>query len=308
MIKLKLLCREPARKLTKMSLRLCFLCLTASFITACDTGRIKREKAQVEPPPFTEGEAPPVEEPQIREVAKPAITAPAHTAPKGLKTTLLFPENNLTLEARFTRLEHAVQDLSSQMTELKPSIDRLIAVDEDMNLLMRQLEILTHSNRIGRPGSNRPGDHTQPSQNIAGKPHTKAAQKTAQAMAQDALNAVIPANGDSSAAIKPVIKAIRIADHADKTRIVFDSSQKLPFKTLRPAADQLAVDLSGIEQIDFLAIQINNQSRIIRDIFVAADNSALLFDLQKPMAPKAASHIPPDDKHLSHRYYIDLKE
>src|SRR5262245_20273637 len=63
--------------------------------------------------------------------------------PTGLKFTPLFAEPVSDEDARFRRLEDAVQALRNDFDTVTPSIVRLVAIEGDINNLVGQLETLT---------------------------------------------------------------------------------------------------------------------------------------------------------------------
>jgi len=61
---------------------------------------------------------------------------------KGLNVESLFDDRIRNDDKRFDRLEGAVQDINNYVAEMAPSIERLVAIESDIQVLVSQLEVL----------------------------------------------------------------------------------------------------------------------------------------------------------------------
>lgn len=70
---------------------------------------------------------------------------PALQPALGLKPEMMFAEKIKDQDARFDRLENAVMGMRQEFEAVKPAIIRLAAVEEDMQILLKQLESLVQN-------------------------------------------------------------------------------------------------------------------------------------------------------------------
>lgn len=133
------------------------------------------------------GPAPPAA-PQAAEVAPQPSTMDTFRAlapPEGLKFVPLFAEPVSDEDARFRRLEEAVQSIKNDFDTVTPSIVRLVAIEKDIKELVGQLETLTDGSVAAEPVE--PVDalpleskfNEIPREDIAGGTETVAAQAAA---------------------------------------------------------------------------------------------------------------------------------
>ena len=133
----------------------------------------------------------------------------------GLNTSNLFSEKIRSDSGRLDRLENAVQGIRNEFDQISPSVNRLVAIEQDVQTLIAQLEAIAQG-----------GAQTSPvatSQPVAiQKTASKAiptAQKTAkkQAVSAPALDGA------------PAVYGIRIGEHTGKTRLVLDINAPATF-------------------------------------------------------------------------------
>lgn len=84
-------------------------------------------------------------EPEKTDAADESERALAFPPARGVNTKRLFDESARSDEERFERLESAVQSLRDEIDTLSPSVQRLIAVQQDIQQLSSQLEILVRN-------------------------------------------------------------------------------------------------------------------------------------------------------------------
>lgn len=161
----------------------------------------------------------------------PMDTFRALAPSEGLKFTPLFTEPLGDDTARIDRLEKSVQDLRDDFDTVVPSLVRLVAVEKDMKDLIGQLNALSGGNPPPPP--------------VQAEPMQLAPSVTAIPVPQQLQTAPAP-----ETAMVPAIgqmRALRIGDHGDKTRLVFDLTAKPSYTTtITEDEKQLIVDLPGI--------------------------------------------------------------
>ncbi|MBI4031728.1 MAG: hypothetical protein HY370_08610 [Proteobacteria bacterium] len=190
--------------------------------------------------------------------------------PMGVNVDTLFSENIRDEDKRFERLENAVLEMRKEFETVKPSIVRLVAVESDMQDLLTQLETLLRNEppptaAIGMeeksvPGSipygaaerPAPGDEPRPPASTGPPlPVTAAAQppsayETGGKTAQAPPPSPAPQQPAAKAQGPPQITALRLGEHADKTRLVLDSSGPAKYRyDLDNGEHLLIVELPG---------------------------------------------------------------
>ena len=100
-----------------------------------------------------------------------------------------------------------------------------------------------------------------------------------------------------------------MADSAGKTRIVFESSQKMsPTLDLDNAENILAVDFSK-GKTGVAISGVKKSSKLVKDIFETRkdDGFVLIFALTQSSDILGQGYIPPGPSTSNHRFYLDLK-
>ena len=158
---------------------------------------------------------------------------PALKPAQGLKADLLFAEKLSSPDARFDRLENAVTGIRQEFDAVKPAIVRLAAVEEDMQILLKQLETLVQN----------PPPAPEPSLMSEGIPvEIPEALPAETAEAAAAPMPVVPAESAPQTVVAPAavptqsaqaqppqqtssgphVQNIRVGEHGDVTRLVID--------------------------------------------------------------------------------------
>lgn len=287
------------------------LCLALSFITACDYAKTQTTKTKADPPPFAQVKPLPIE--QIREIAKPITPegdlqvndpnlkdAEKRITSTGFKTDILFENKNLTIEERFDRLEKTVQMLSEKLLKIDPVIQRLVSIDNDLDGLTSQLEILLQNDANNKSIPVLKQVEPQIESRTVVPPKAVKQEKRIIRPENKKIAAPVKVN------IKSVIRNIRAADHRDKTRIVFDSDQKINPIFSFDDVNNLIIQFPKNQKIDFQNIKINEQSAFIEKITAGSTQSIMVLHLNQPMQKRAQGHIAPSEQNEFHRLYIDL--
>lgn len=142
-------------------------------------------------------------EPQMTSVMRDGQSTPQMQAARGTNTSTLFSENIRSDSKRLDRLEHAVQGLRNEFDAVRPSIDRLVSIEEDVQTLIEQLEVI----------ANGPTEATEAT--------------SIQPTMKKALPSAKPSTTLQAGA--PQIQSIRLGEHPGKTRLVLDVNAPISF-------------------------------------------------------------------------------
>lgn len=229
--------------------------------------------------------------------------------PKGINVDTIFSSDIRNTNDRFDRVENAVIDLKKEFESYKPSIVRLASVESDIQNLIQELEVLLND-EPQKPNENvtldiqqlNPVPTSQPTP-LSKPPATKAkpikaAPKTKPTRPTQKYDGTVGVG-------------LRVADHADKTRIVIDLNNKTPY----------TIDLDNNEKI--LIVELPNAkwignkthkfvtSPVLDKLDVETINggsgSLIIFALKKPTKVLQQNILGADKKHPHNRIYFDLK-
>lgn len=204
----------------------------------------------------------------------------------------LFAEKLNDPDQRFERVENAVLDLRQEFNEAKPSIDRLIAVESDIQNLIDQLSILLEDEK-----------HAPLNQPLPLAHHPRAAPVTPVRENIPPAPAPAPSSNDS------IIKDIRIGQHSDKIRLVLDISQNTPYSIdLDPQENLLVIELPSAAWNT--ATQKSFNTPLIRSYTAETINngagSRFIFQLNKPSKILNQVLLNPGTTRY-YRLFVDLK-
>lgn len=138
-------------------------------------------------------------------------------SPRGTNTSNLFSSNIRDEEQRLDRLERAVQNMRNEFDGVRPSIDRLVAIEQDIQVLIDQLESLTVAQ--SQP-------QTAPAPAALKAPQTQSAVVPAPQKMKSASVKAPPVSGGV-----PSVYNVRFGVHPGKTRMVLDVNAKTSFTT-----------------------------------------------------------------------------
>lgn len=185
--------------------------------------------------------------------------------PRGVNVDDLFAERIKDEDKRFNRLENAVLDMRREFEAVKPSIIRLVAVEQDMQDLVAQLETLLRNEppspaivqaeiqpvTLHSKGANAPPATKKAVLIPAAQPPPSETSMSQEAAANDKTMVVLKENAGirpsvSVSAPAPVsaqapaptpvstsgvqVKDLRIGEHSDKTRLVFDVTGPVSYR------------------------------------------------------------------------------
>ena len=140
----------------------------------------------------------------------------------GLNSKNLFGKNIRSTDDRINRLERAVQDMRNEFDGVKPSIERLTALETEIQTLVRELQTLNQADFMAaEPVMVKPQPIATPQFNTT----YKAPQYTAPAPTKSFQKKSAPPLQGGKASVYDV----RIGEHPGRTRIVIDVNSKTPF-------------------------------------------------------------------------------
>ena len=138
----------------------------------------------------------------------------------GLNSKNLFGKNIRSTDDRINRLERAVQDMRNEFDGVKPSIERLTALETEIQTLVRELQTLNQADFMAaEPVMVKPQAVATPQFNTT----HQAPQHTAPTKSFQKKSAPPVQGGKAS------VYDVRIGEHPGRTRIVIDVNSKTPF-------------------------------------------------------------------------------
>lgn len=243
---------------------------------------------------------------------------------KGLNTKRLFGTKAGSDNERFERLEAALQELRDDFDEASPSINRLMAIEQEIQTLVDQLQVLVEGDNAQANMSAIPPvspemleDNPVPpvagSETAANAPLSLSPPPPVGAAAPDAVSPPPPPPPSPSVtapavAADEVIKAIRIADHQSTTRVVLELTRDVPYTADIDPEQMLLLGFGEGGAAANLAA-VKPSSALITSIDATPQSSGgviIAMALSKQTKIVRQGKIPPDAQHPYTRVYIDL--
>ena len=216
--------------------------------------------------------------------------------PKGVNVGNLFAENISDTNSRFTRLENAVSDLRREFETFKPSIVRLVAVESDIQDLIKQLDVLLRNEPPAQPVP------------LAAQPPTPLSPADQAAPPVPKTQPPPPQQNFSNSG-GPVVKGLRVGQHSGKVRLVMDASSQTPYTVdLDNQENLLIVELpqarwNGATQQSF------SRSPLLKSYSVESINggngSRVIMSLKKSTQILKEQALPPGTN-PNYRIFMDL--
>lgn len=260
--------------------------------------------------------------------------------PKGLVQKSLFSQQISNDDERFERLESAVQSLHDTLQSHLPAIEKLTAIEGDIQELVGQLQTLVSGGPAtaaappldvqqenladAQPQSMEPiyetGSSPAPSAAAAAPSAPETGSETGsepgQSTAQPSYTAPDPAPVTAVAAVNPesaspaarTVNDVRVSQSPDKTRVVLDSVQKIDY-TL-DYDDQEGLILVTAKNADVAAslAAAAGKSTKIASISSARDgaHTNLIFVLKGSATVSSGVALSPNSDNSQYRYYFDI--
>lgn len=244
----------------------------------------------------------------------------------GLNLKPLLTEGAKNTEDRINRLESAIVAMQEDLKTLAPSMQRMALIENDMNALVTQLEALLQEENMAPVA----GDVSLPPPVSAVEASAAPEPPPEQSMPEPLLPEQMvpeepepevetqepptatapPAPVQQTAPGTPVIRGLRLGEHADKTRIVMDVSGPVTYTRDIDNMEKLLVvempeaSLDGIRDGTFKSPLVKSWSaqpletgKGVRIILVLSSEAGVIYD----------HLLGPSPDNPNHRLIIDLK-
>lgn len=236
----------------------------------------------------------------------PAVSIRGGTlSAKGLNNqTLLFATKLDDPYARLDRLESAVQDFRNDFDSVSPSINRLVAIEKDIQDLVGQLEILLAEEPSSKTRPDDAKQETEDKNEGSTQPTLLNESKITSKPADNAMKADLPKVDRS----KPTIHDIRIGDHKDKTRIVIETAKKLTYSHDVDNNEGLFTLFFEEADTEHGAVPRKSWSKLIKSVSESKQNGStiLAFNLSGDTKVTNEGVIGPNKDNAYYRIFIDL--
>ncbi len=220
--------------------------------------------------------------------------------PKGVNVGNMFAKNITDTNSRFERLENAVTGLRQEFESFKPAIVRLVAVESDIQDLIKQLDMLLRNEPTAPPAPLTPQPQAQLSSADQAEPLRP----------QDPVPRATPPPQPTSSTGNTVVKGIRTGKHSDKLRLVLDISKKTPFTVdLDNQENLLVIELpeagwNAARQKNYASSSLI-QSHSVESIN-GGNGSRVVLTLKKSTQLLKQQALPPGSN-PNYRIFLDLK-
>lgn len=202
---------------------------------------------------------------------------------KTINTDKLFDAPTQTSEERFARLEDNVQRISDTLKKMSPKITKLIGVESELDNLTFQLEELINKGKMD---------------NLSATAPTNAGEQSMQSVSAVA--------GDST------IQELRVGEHPDKFRVVFEVDRKLNYQaTMNNTGNSMTVSFEKGGLTPNAANKLESivkKTNFIRSISQNKNEDTLELTFQFTNSTQKIKdfYIPSNATNKNHRIVIDL--
>jgi len=249
---------------------------------------------------------------------------------RGLNTKRLFGEPVNGEDERFERLENAVQQLRDDFDTVNPAINRLIAIEGEIQMLVDQLQVLVKGDDAAAlqqipPVSTQALDETEfpveqnpaPSPpvplappltqaDIAAEPRTEPAPTVAPPAAPVA--APVVATPPVAVSSDAALLGLRVADNGKTTRVVFETNKNISYSVdVDPEKILLVTFKEGTSQANLSAGLKSSLIKSADETPQATGGFIVALPLTKMTKIVRKGVLPPDGTNPRYRIYIDLE-
>ena len=315
------------------------LCLALLNITACDVLNFnKRTTSKDLPPPFTGNAAndaknaasshkigsPQISIEKVRDIARaapnnsqttinntrslepsplPVLSDSDLVTPTDLSTNQLFTYGTTDTNERFERLEKVVQAMSNDFKTLKPSIERLVVIENDLENITFQLENLLKQEQVVETTHTKTIPFVEPDRQIISierGPIYTLPERTTQTSYKAPKSYINPGN---------LIHTMRVADHKDKTRVVFETTKALDYEVSIDNGERLVAIQFDQGSLGSDPNSLSRFSKLFKSIahVQEGEGSLIVFELEKDTEILTKQRIKPNKHSSNHRIFIDFK-
>lgn len=316
----------------------CALWLTLLAVAGCDVSS-STPKTSSQTPARTEKLKTNFTVDEARELAAPASTTPGlsvdvgaaqamatgnegfQTEAKGFVSKRLFDQAAANDDERFERLEAAMQLLRDDFDAVSPSMNRLMAIEREIQTLVDQLQVLVDGDAdlssvppVTAEAMDAPitdgGTQTMLPPVMADVPPPPIPMERPMPIVTPTPSPVAPAPAATVAppVSGPMLVAARVADHAGKTRIVLETDGNIPYTAdVDPEQILIVTFASGSASSGISSTTM--KSSMVKSIDVTPQNGGgmiLAMPLSKATKIIGQGVLKPDGANKNYRIYIDL--
>lgn len=213
----------------------------------------------------------------------------------GLRTAQLFSENLRDEDDRLDRLEEVVQDFRNDFDAVMPAINRLTEIESDIQQLVGQLKTLLEKPVVPMAQANSIVATEERPQPIIEKPKPKTKSSATPKRAKPVSTADI---GD-----------IRVADHSNKTRVVFDSRASISYNVNYDDLENLVLIETSAKDVGVNLGALARKSKHIQAVSSTKDSNGditIVISLKNANDISKGTLIKPNKDSASYRYFFDI--
>ncbi len=255
---------------------------------------------------------------------------------RGLNTKRLFGEPVKGEDERFERLENAVQKLRDDFDTVNPAINRLIAIEGEIQMLVDQLQLLVKGDDPAAleqippvsaqaldenefPVEENPAPAlpiplapplTQADVAAATEmpPPVQPAPEPAPAAPAPSASASAPIPAPAAVSSDAALLGLRIADHEKTTRVVFETNKKIAYTVdVDPEKILIVTFNEGTSQANLSAGLKSALVKSADETPQATGGFIVAMPLSKMTKIVRQGVLPPDGTNTRYRIYIDLE-
>ena len=238
---------------------------------------------------------------------------PALKPLKGVNVDKLFSENISDTNRRFDRLENAVVDMRREFEAVKPAIVRLVAVEEDIQQMVEQLEAIASQEQYTAAPPPAPVlvEPIEPEPDLSSTDlQTPKPAPPPVAIPTPAAQTQPTATQQTGNTNGTVVKNLRTGLHSNKVRLVLDMSAKTPYNLdLDSSENILIIELPQAGWNDTRSKTFGANEALLASYNVETMNEGkgtrIIIPLKKSTTILEQAILPPSDN-PNFRLYIDL--
>ena len=264
----------------------------------------------VAPPSYDDRPPNPGETPQADKLPN---GLPALKPLKGVNVDTLFSENITNTDRRFERVENAVVEMRREFEAVKPAIVRLVAVEEDIQNMVEQLEAMAMQEQTSSVSPVYQEPISDPQQlvpsDLQEAPQTSnygAVQKMEPKPESVQNKTMSPSHSGAGA----MVKNLRTGRHSNKIRLVLDMSANSPHTVdLDSSENILVIELPDAHWSGSSTKAFGSKEPLLASYSVEKINngngSRIVIPLKKSTSILKTDVLPPGHT-PNYRMYIDL--
>lgn len=224
-----------------------------------------------------------------------SVTRGSLQGSSGLNNTQLFSERLRDEDDRLDRLEEVVQDFRNDFDAVMPAINRLTAIEKDIQQLVGQLKTLLEKPIVPMAETTPMVEAEERPQPIVekAKPVKSASSPKKQATTSSAAD----------------IGNIRISDHSNKTRIVFDSRSNISYSVNYDDVENLVLVETSAKDVGVNLGALARKSKHVQAVSStksANGNVTIVISLKNANDISKGTLIKPNKDSANYRYFFDI--